>query len=60
MQNYGKLISRDDLMKHLWNDDVFLDDNTLTVNVNRLRKRLKDIGVCNYIQTKHGQGYMIP
>uniref|UniRef100_UPI000B77E811 response regulator transcription factor n=1 Tax=Anaerovirgula multivorans TaxID=312168 RepID=UPI000B77E811 len=59
MKNRGKLISRDDLMKQLWNDDVFLDDNTLTVNINRLRRKLKDIGLSNYILTKHGQGYII-
>lgn len=59
LQNNSKLVSRDDLMNYLWNDDVFLDDNTLTVNVNRLRKRLQDIGVDEYITTKRGQGYMI-
>lgn len=59
MQNKGKLVSRDELMNYLWDDDIFLDDNTLTVNVNRLRKRLEDIGVQEYITTKRGQGYMI-
>lgn len=59
MKNKGKIISRDNLMKQLWNNDVFIDDNTLTVNINRLRKKLKDIELSSYILTKHGQGYII-
>ncbi|RDU24757.1 response regulator transcription factor [Anaerosacchariphilus polymeriproducens] len=59
MKNNGKLISREELMKQLWNEDVFLDDNTLTVNINRLRRKLEDIKIYDYIITKHGQGYMI-
>lgn len=54
----NKIVSRDELMNRLWDDKRFISDNTLTVNVNRLRKRLEELGLGNYIQTKVGQGYM--
>ncbi|MGB3262044.1 response regulator [Paenisporosarcina sp.] len=54
----NKIVSRDDLMNRLWDDKRFISDNTLTVNVNRLRKRLDEIGLGQYIQTKVGQGYL--
>ncbi|WP_312441624.1 response regulator transcription factor [Lacrimispora sp.] len=59
MQNSNSIISRDDLMDELWQSDEFVDDNTLTVNVNRLRKKLEEIGAADLIKTKRGQGYMI-
>ena len=46
-------------MKALWQDDEFVDDNTLTVNINRLRKKLEEIGAVDYIQTRRGQGYIL-
>ena len=50
---------RDEIMKCLWQEAEFVDDNTLTVNVNRLRKKLEDLGAVDYIQTKRGQGYIL-
>ena len=59
LENKGKVISRERLMQALWKTDMFVDDNTLTVNINRLRKKLKDAGLEDFITTKHGFGYMI-
>lgn len=59
MKNKGNIVSRESLMENLWNSDIFVDDNTLTVNINRLRKKLSNIGKDNYIETKRGQGYII-
>lgn len=59
MRNKGKIVSRDNIIKFLWQSDEFIDDNTLTVNVNRLRKKLESIGALGYLQTKRGQGYML-
>lgn len=59
MKNREKTISRQRLMRVLWEDDNFINDNTLTVNINRLRIRLKDIGLKDYIVTKKGYGYVI-
>lgn len=53
------IVSRDELMNHLWNSEVFVDDNTLTVNITRLRKKLEDAGLYNVIETRRGQGYII-
>ncbi|MEK4759868.1 response regulator transcription factor [Viridibacillus sp. FSL E2-0187] len=58
-ENKQEIISRDTLMRALWEDESFIDDNTLTVNINRLRRKLTDMGVEDYIQTKKGQGYML-
>lgn len=55
----GKIKSREELMTYLWDSDMFVDDNTLTVNINRLRKKLEDIGLCDVIHTRRGQGYII-
>lgn len=55
----GGVVSRDMLMKRLWDDECFVDDNTLTVNMNRLRKRLGEIGLSDLIQTKKGVGYLL-
>ena len=54
----GQIVSRDEMMRKLWDDDRFVNDNTLTVNVNRLRQRLEDIGLVDVIVTKKGLGYM--
>ena len=53
----GNLVSREDLMKELWNSDFFIDDHTLSVNVARLRKKLEAVGLKDFIETKKGVGY---
>ncbi|KRN28427.1 response regulator [Lactobacillus selangorensis] len=60
MRQHGKIVSRDKLLRTMWEDERFVDDNTLTVNINRLRKKIAQAGLPNYIETKVGQGYMIP
>lgn len=59
MQNKGKVVSREKLMQSLWETDSFVDDNTLTVNVNRLRKKLEQEGLTDFIMTKVGVGYIL-
>ena len=59
IQNKGKIISRDEIMDYLWDSDEFIDDNTLTVNINRLRNKLELLGYKDIIITKRGQGYII-
>lgn len=59
MVNDGKVISRDKLMTALWSTDIFIDDNTLTVNISRLRKSLESLGVKDFIKTKVGKGYYV-
>ena len=59
MENKGKIVSRDDMMMSLWETDSFVDDNTLSVNVNRLRKKLEQLGMDDLIVTKKGIGYLI-
>lgn len=59
LKNMGKIISRDELMDYLWDNNEFMDDNTLTVNINRLRNKLDYLGFQNMIVTKRGQGYII-
>ena len=59
MENRGKVVSRERLMERLWETDSFVDDNTLTVNVNRLRKKLDTAGLSDFISTKFGVGYLI-
>lgn len=59
MVNAGKVISRDKLMTALWSTDIFIDDNTLTVNISRLRKSLEGLGVKAFIKTKVGKGYYV-
>lgn len=59
LENKNNVVSREEIMKQLWESDSFIDDNTLTVNVTRLRKRLSDIGVNDFIKTKKGIGYMV-
>lgn len=59
MQNVGKVVSRDTLMTRLWEIDCYVEENTLTVNINRLRKKLDSIGLKDFIKTKVGLGYII-
>ncbi len=59
MKNPEVIVSRDDIMNELWQSDEFVDDNTLTVNMNRLRKKLAEIGATDYLKTKRGQGYLL-
>lgn len=60
MKNHGKIISREKLLRGLWDDERYVDDNTLTVNINSLRKKIEQAGAVGYIETKVGQGYIIP
>ncbi len=59
MQNAGNIVSREQLMRRLWDDESFIDDNTLTVNINRLRKKLAEAGLEGFIETRKRQGYMV-
>ena len=59
MVNKGKVVSREKLMTSLWSTDIYIDDNTLTVNISRLRKSLAGLGVDNFIKTKQGMGYYV-
>ncbi len=59
MQNKGQVVSREKLMEALWESDAFVDENTLTVNVGRLRKKLDNAGLEGFIGTKFGAGYII-
>lgn len=59
MKDNGKVVSREEIMRKLWEDESFVDDNTLTVNINRLRRSLEDMGLDDFIKTKRGQGYII-
>ena len=59
IKNKGKIVSRDEIIKALWQTNEFIDDNTLTVNVNRLRRKIEGIGAEGYLQTKRGQGYIL-
>ena len=59
LQHQGTIVSRDQLMESLWQSNEFIDDNTLTVNVNRVRKKLESLGMKEFIKTKRGQGYMV-
>lgn len=59
MEHKGKVVSREKLMEHLWQTDLFVDENTLSVNINRLRKKLEALGLENFITTKFGIGYII-
>ena len=59
MENKGTVVSREKLMEKLWQTDSFVDENTLTVNVGRLRKKLENAGLKDFIETKFGVGYLI-
>ena len=59
MEHKGTVVGRDTLMQRLWDSDCFIDDNTLTVNVARLRRKLEDFGLADFIVTRKGQGYLV-
>ncbi|MEN8076068.1 response regulator transcription factor [Clostridioides difficile] len=59
MKNKGKIVSRENLMNYLWDCEMFIDDNTLSVNVTRIRKKLEEIGLKDVIETRRGLGYII-
>lgn len=59
MRGAGAIVSREDIMRDLWDSDAFIDDNTLTVNINRLRSTLAKIGVTDYLTTHRGRGYSV-
>lgn len=57
--NKGKIISRVEIMEYLWDSSMFVNDNTLTVNITRIRNKIEEIGLKDFIKTKRGQGYII-
>lgn len=59
MEHKGTIVSREELIQELWEMEEFVEDSTLTVNINRLRKKLADVGISDYLTTKRGQGYMV-
>lgn len=59
LKNKGSIVSRNKIIMELWQDESFVDDNTLTVNITRVRKKLKDIGLEDYIETKKNLGYIV-
>ncbi|MBP5670443.1 MAG: winged helix-turn-helix transcriptional regulator, partial [Lachnospiraceae bacterium] len=59
VENQGNIVSRDDIMNALWDNCMFVDDNTLTVNMTRLKGKLEDIGITGAIVTKRGMGYQL-
>ena len=59
MAHAGTIVSREEIMRDLWDSDAFVDDNTLTVNINRLRATLAKIGVSDYLTTHRGRGYSV-
>lgn len=60
MRNKGEIVSRKKLMRALWEDESFVDENTLTVNIGRLRRKLEELGREHFIATRKGQGYIVP
>ena len=58
-KNRGKIVSRDEIMDYLWESEEFIDDNTLSVNVKRLRGKLEELGLVDRIETRRGQGYLL-
>ena len=59
LEHKGSVVSREKLMETLWKTDDYIDENTLTVNINRLRKKLEAAGLKNAIETKFGVGYLV-
>lgn len=59
LKNKGTIVTRDDIISYLWDNNEYVDDNTLTVNINRVRSKLEKLGLENVILTKRGQGYII-
>ena len=58
-QDQGKIVSRTKLIDRLWDNEIFIDDNTLSVNITRIRAKLDEIGAEDFIETRRGLGYMI-
>lgn len=59
IERQGRIVARDEIMERLWGNEEFIDDNTLTVNITRLRKKLESFGLTDYIKTKKGIGYIL-
>ena len=59
LKNRDKIVPRDDVMQYLWEDSSFVDDNTLTVNITRLRNKLAELNLSDLLETKRGQGYIL-
>ncbi|WBW98119.1 response regulator transcription factor [Oceanirhabdus sp. W0125-5] len=59
LTNKGKIVSRLDIIEYLWDNEMFVEDNTLTVNITRIRNKLNSLGIDDFIKTKRGQGYII-
>lgn len=59
IENRGKIVSREDIMNYLWESESFIDDNTLSVNITRLRNKLEELNLKELIETKRGQGYIL-
>ena len=59
VQNRGKIVSREELMSYLWDSEMFVDDNTLTVNITRIRNKLEEINLKDILETRRGQGYIL-
>ena len=59
IERKGKIVSREEIMEYLWDSETFIDDNTLTVNMTRLRNKLDQLGLKELIETKRGQGYIL-
>ena len=60
IQHQGKIVSRDDLMEYMWSSEAFIDDNNLSVNMTRLRKKLEQLGFPETVETRRGVGYQLP
>ena len=59
LEHWGEIVSREAIMTRLWESDSFVDENTLTVNVARLRKKLESAGLTDFIRTRKGAGYLV-
>ena len=59
LMHQGTIVSREEIMRYLWDTEEFIDDNTLTVNMNRIRNKLREIGLTDAIETRRGQGYIL-
>ena len=59
LSNRGNIVTRDDLMTDLWNNNEYINDNALNVNISRLRNKLKELGYVDTIETRKGQGYIL-
>jgi DNA-binding response OmpR family regulator len=59
LENRGKIVTRQALMRSLWDEEIYVNENTLTVNVNRVRNKLEELGLTSFITTKKGMGYVV-